>query len=172
MSAEPLPFETEAEQTPPKTWIPIKVEEALAALTMAVVALITFANVLARYFTDISFAFTEEYSICLMVIMTLLGASVAVVRNRHMRITFLADKLPPRGRQAAEVFCTLAILAMFLILTVYGAQTAWDDYDFEVTSPALGVPQWLYTMWLPILAAVVSLRALGRLVRVVRGIDQ
>ena len=169
MSAEPLPFEPDGDQPPPRTWVTVRIEEFLSAVALGVVALITFGNVLARYFTDISFAFTEEYSIWLMVIMTFLGASVAVVRNRHMRITFLADKLPPHWRRAVESFSMLAIAAMFLILTVYGGQAAWDDYDFEVTSPALGVPQWLYTVWLPLLSAVVLARAVGRLIRILRG---
>ena len=72
--------------SPPR--VPLKIEEVLAAATLGLVAVITFANVLTRYFSDISFAFTEEFSICLMVMMTLFGASVAVVRDRHMRITF------------------------------------------------------------------------------------
>lgn len=152
----------------PKTRVPIAIEEFLAAAVMTVIALITFANVLARYFTDISLAFTEEYSIALMVILTMLGASVAVVKDRHMRITFLADKLSPRRRRLAEQFATVCIMAMFGILTVYGTQATWDDYRFEVTSPALGVPQWIYTIWLPLLAAVVVLRALGRLLRTAR----
>ncbi|WP_448192614.1 TRAP transporter small permease [Azospirillum sp. sgz301742] len=152
-----------------KTRVPIGIEEVLAAIAMAAVAVITFANVLARYFTDMSLAFTEEYSIALMVVLTLLGASVAVVKDRHMRITFVADKLPPHLRRWAEVFAMLCVLVMFGILTVYGAQATWDDYRFEVTSPALGVPQWIYTVWLPLLSVVVALRALGRMVRLMRG---
>ena len=35
---------------------------------------------------------------------------------------------------------------------------AWDDYNFEVTSPSLGVPQWWYTIWLPLLSIVIMLR--------------
>lgn len=148
--------------------VPLKIEEVLAAVTMGLVALITFANVLTRYFSDFSFAFTEEFSICLMVIMTLFGASVAVVRDRHMRITFLVNKLPSAWRWRAELFSTAAIAAMFAILAVFGGQFAYDDYRFEVTSPALGVPQWLYTAWLPLLSLVVFGRAVGVLIRLVK----
>ena len=34
---------------------------------------------------------------------------------------------------------------------------AWDDYNFEVTSPSLGVPQWWYTIWLPLLSIVIMI---------------
>ncbi|BAI76739.1 tripartite ATP-independent periplasmic transporter (plasmid) [Azospirillum sp. B510] len=152
----------------PKPRVPLGIEELLVALTMAVVALITFANVVVRYLTDVSFAFTEEYSIALMVIMTFLGASAAVVKDRHMRITFLTSKLSLANRRRAEIFAMACTAAMFALLVVYGAWTTWDDYRFEVTSPALGLPQWIYTIWLPLLSAVVTLRALGRMIRIAR----
>lgn len=169
MSAEPLPPAAQNAAAGPKPRVPLKIEEILAAATLGVVAVITLANVLVRYFTDFSFAFTEEISICLMVMMTFFGASVAVVRNHHMRITFLADKLPPAWRRRAELFALVATAAMFLILAVFGASFAYDDYRFEVSSPALGLPQWIYTAWLPLLSAVVAARAVGRMVRVARG---
>jgi TRAP-type C4-dicarboxylate transport system permease small subunit len=42
---------------------------------------------------------------------------------------------------------------------------AWDDYDFEVTTPALGIPQWWYTIWLPLLSVLIVARILGALRR-------
>lgn len=166
MSADPaLPADGVSAPAPR---VPLKIEEALAAGTLGLVAVITFANVLTRYFSDFSFAFTEEFSICLMVIMTLFGASVAVVRDRHMRITFLVNKLPPPWRRRAELFSMIAIALMFAILTVFGGQFAYDDYRFEVTSPALGVPQWLYTAWLPLLSMVVFGRAVGAMIRLAK----
>ena len=58
---------------------------------------------------------------------------------------------------------------MFGLLAWYGARMAWDDFRFEVTSPALGAPQWLYSVWLPLLSAAIVLRLLVRLGRRVRG---
>jgi len=156
----------------PTPRVPLGIEEVLVAATMALVALITFANVVMRYLTDISFAFTEEYSIALMVIMTFLGASVAVVKDRHMRITFLTDKMKPANRRRAEVFAMLCMMAMYGLLVIYGTWSTWDDYRFEVTSPALGLPQWIYTIWLPVLSGVVLLRAAGRMVRIHRGVEK
>ena len=37
---------------------------------------------------------------------------------------------------------------------------AFDDFEFEVTSPGLGLPQWWYTVWLPLLSALIVLRLL------------
>lgn len=144
-------------------------ERALAAFAMAALCLVTFANVAARYLTDVSFAFTEEYSIFLMVVMTFLGASAAVAADRHIRITVLVDRLPAVLRRPAEAAAWLAMLAVFGILAWYGGRLAYDQWRFEETSPALGNPQWLYTVWMPLLSVVAGARVLARLARVVRG---
>ena len=93
------------------------VEEALAALIMAVLCLITLGNVLTRYFTSISFAFTEEFSVFLVVVMTFVGAATAFSRGSHLSITALVDRLPERGRILQGRFEHLCGLALFGILT-------------------------------------------------------
>jgi TRAP-type C4-dicarboxylate transport system permease small subunit len=140
------------------------VERVLMAATMGLLCLITMANVLVRYFTDISFAFTEEISIVLMVIMTLVGASHAFATRHHIAILYFAEHIPALRRIAAR-FATVCSLLMFGLLTFYSARMAWDDYDFEVTSPSLGVPQWWYTICLPILSALIVVRLIGLLRR-------
>lgn len=57
---------------------------------------------------------------------------------------------------------------MFLLLAIFGARMAWDEYRFEVTSPGLGIPTWIYTVWLPILALIISARAVGVVVRLAK----
>jgi len=43
----------------------LRIEDWLTVIVMAALALITFANVLVRYFTSSSFAWTEEISVFL-----------------------------------------------------------------------------------------------------------
>ena len=68
----------------------LPVERLVAAVAMALLCLISFANVLVRYVSDYSFAFTEEYSTFLLVLITFVGASIAVARNSHLRVAFFA----------------------------------------------------------------------------------
>ena len=87
--------------------ISVKFEEAVAAAAMALICLITFANVVVRYLTDASFAFTEEISVFLLVVLTLVGAAGAFARNRNIRVEFFAAMTPAthpalaRDRRAA-----------------------------------------------------------------------
>lgn len=88
MSAEPDPT---LGRENPRTRVPLRIEEAVMALAMALLVVITTGNVITRYLTNISFAFTEEYSISLMVIATLFGTSVAIAAGRHIRIGYFAE---------------------------------------------------------------------------------
>ena len=145
-----------------------KLEEFFAAMAMALICLITFANVVVRYFTDESFAFTEEFSVFLMVFMTFAGASAAFVRNAHIRVTFVTDRLGPVAAHALELLVMTLGVLLFALIAWLGTRLAYDEWKFETTSPGIGIPQWLYTVWLPILSCVIVLRLLGRMHRLWR----
>lgn len=142
--------------------VPVKIEEALGAAAMAAICLISFGNVVARYFTNVSFAFTEEFSVFLLAFMTFVGASAAFATNEHIRITFLVDRVSPAWRFVCEMLALLATTAMFGLIVYYGARVTYDEWFWRETSPGLGNPVWLYTIWLPVLSLAIILRVLGR----------
>jgi TRAP-type C4-dicarboxylate transport system permease small subunit len=168
MSAE---LDPTAERGAPKTRVPLKVEQVLLACAMAAMALITAANVASRYLTNISLAITEEYSVVLMVVVALIGTSLATATGRHIRIGYFTDLFPRRGQRIAEMAAMALTVVCFGILVWYGWKLAYDEYRFEVLSNGLGNPNWWYTGWLPLLSAVVVLRAVGRFIRLSRGQD-
>ena len=149
----------------PAVRIPLILEDWVSVLAMALLALITFANVLVRYFTASSFAWTEEFSIFLLIVVTMTAGSTAFVRSQHIRIEFLADSgSHGRQRRLARI-ATLCSVLFFLALTILSARMAYDEYTWGDTSPAIGVPTWWYSMWVPILSAVITLRLAGMLHR-------
>lgn len=137
----------------------LTVERVVAALAMAGICFISFANVAVRYISNYSFAFTEEYSVFLMVLVTFIGASAAVARNAHMRVAFFAERGNRHWRRFCWIIARLASLVMFGLIVWYGARLAWDQYRFEELSAGLGVPTWIYTIWMPLLALLI----LGRI---------
>ena len=60
---------------------PYTIEQTLSGIVMGLIVLITFGNVLARYFTSQSFAATEEFSIALLIVLSFLGSSARLVSN-------------------------------------------------------------------------------------------
>ena len=158
-----LPPETDESAT--RTRVPLALEDVFAATCMGVLALITFANVVLRYLTDESIAWTEEISISMMVIMTLAAAAAAVARERHIRIDYFLERGSPRRRRLLSLVATGTVIVFFVSMAVLSSRVVWDEYRFEETSPGIGVPTWWYTMWLPLLSAAIALRGIGLFVR-------
>lgn len=145
--------------------VPLAIEDWLTVIVMALLALITFANVLVRYFTNESFAWTEEISIFLMIVLALVAGSAAVARNAHIRIEYFADGGSPARKRALARFGAFMVFLLFLLIAVLSTRTLWDDIRYGETSPGIGVPQWWYTVWLPVLSLAIAGRALGLFIR-------
>jgi TRAP-type C4-dicarboxylate transport system permease small subunit len=151
-----------------KPRVPLMFEDILAALIMAALASITFANVLVRYFTDRSFAWTEEISIFLMIALALVAGAGAFARNHHIRIEFFVQRMASTKQWLlAQLSCLMSAL-LFAIIAVLSARLVWDDYRYEEISPGIGVPQWWYSVWLPVLSIIIALRIIGLWIRVVK----
>jgi TRAP-type transport system small permease protein len=148
---------------------PFRLEEAVGAAAMGLIALISISNVVVRYATDVSFAFTEEYSVFLLVVVTFVGCALAYANNDHIRIAYLADRSGRIGRFLSQIISLSASTAMFSLLIYYGGQLAFDEYIYEETSAGLGYPSWIYTIWLPLLSLVVLLRILQQVRRAIKG---
>lgn len=145
--------------------MPLKIEDWLTVIVMGTLALVTFGNVIARYFTSQSFAWTEEFSVFLMIVLALVGSSAAVARDRHIRIEYLSESGPMARRRALSRFGAVLVALLFALIGVLSIRLVWDDYRFDETSPGIGVPQWWYSIWLPILSIGIALRAVGLFIR-------
>jgi TRAP-type C4-dicarboxylate transport system permease small subunit len=161
----PPPELASPDEADENTRVPLKIEDWLTVLVMAALALITFANVIVRYFSDQSFAWTEEISIFLMIVLTLVAGSASVARNRQIRIEYFADSGPESRQRALARFGALMVVALFTLIAVLSVRMVWDDIRFNETSPGIGVPRWWYTIWLPILSIAIAGRALGLWIR-------
>lgn len=159
MSSTPPPSPSEQE---PRS---LQFEDWLTVIVMAALALITFANVLVRYFTNSSFAWTEEISVFLMIALALIAGSAAVARDQHIRIEYFAEGGSALRSKRLSMLGAATVAVLFGVIAVLSVRVVWDDYRFGETSPGIGVPQWWYSMWLPICSVAIALRALGLFVR-------
>jgi TRAP-type C4-dicarboxylate transport system permease small subunit len=162
---DPAPANESLAEDDENTRIPLKIEDWLTVIVMGLLSLITFANVLVRYFTDQSFAWTEEFSVFLMIVLSLVAGSASVARNRQIRIEYFADSGSPGRQRALARFGALMVFVLFALIAVLSTRVVWDDYRFGETSPGIGVPQWWYTIWLPVMSVAISGRALGLFIR-------
>jgi TRAP-type C4-dicarboxylate transport system permease small subunit len=137
-----------------------KIEELLGVACMAVLTLITLANVLTRYLSDESFAWTEEISIFLIVVMTLAGAAGVALRDRHIRIEYFYDAGTARRRRALRLLAAGATALLFVVLAVLFAVTVEGEIRWAETSMGLGVPRWWFTIAIPPLCLAIAARAI------------
>ena len=145
--------------------VPLQIEDWLTVIVMALLALITFVNVVVRYLSNQSFAWTEEISVFLMIVLALVAGSAAVARNRHIRIEAFAEGGTAARRRALARFGALMVALLFALLAVLSTRLVWDHIKWDETSPGIGVPQWWYSIWLPVLSVAIAGRALGLFVR-------
>lgn len=150
---------------PPK----FRPEAWLASLALIAICVISLGNVIVRYTTDASFAFTEEFSVFLLVIVTFAGAAVAARDNQHIRIELIEHYLPAPALKGVFVLQWLVGVAVLGVTTWYGSTFALQEYNWESLSPGLGLPNWIYVMWLPVMSAAIIIRMTQNLIDRLRG---
>lgn len=137
-------------KTRPESWLGI--------VALIAISIISLANVVVRYTTDASFAFTEEFSVFLMVVLAFSGAAVAARSNEHIRISLLEHKLGRNGRRVLFTLQWLGAMVVLALVAWYGGELTWEEYSWESLSPGLGYPTWIYLIWLPLLSLAIMLR--------------
>lgn len=137
----------------------IQLESWLGIIALAAICIISLANVLVRYTTNASFAFTEEFSVFLMVVLAFAGAAVAAKTNEHIRVTLLEKYLGLTGRRITYVLQWLGSVIVLSLIVWYGSLLTYEEFMWDSTSPGLGYPTWIYLIWLPLLAAAVIFRS-------------
>jgi len=149
----------------------VALDEGLAVACMALLVLLTLGNVVTRYVVDESFAWTEEISVFLMVVMTLAGASAAAARERHIRVEFLQVRGAPSRRRALRVFAGCITGLVFAVLAGLFARVVADEMRFGETSMGLDVPRWWFTVFSPLLCAAVALRSFALAWRIAKAAE-
>lgn len=90
-------------------------------LLLVIDILITSFAVLGRYVSWIPDpAWSEQVVLTLMVYMAVLSATLAIRTNSHIRMTALDNAMPKNVVKALDVLADLAVMALGIILLVYG----------------------------------------------------
>lgn len=144
-------------------------ENGLAALAFAVVTAVAFSNVISRYFLDASLAFTTEITINVAVWLTMLGAVIGVREGSHLGFSVLHEKLRGSAKNVLTVFIAAAIITFFVVLGWFG----WEQVQSQIingrSTPSMQIPQWLFTLALPVGSALGVVRTVQVTARAVRG---
>ena len=137
-------------------------EEILGSILLAIMATIAFVNVIVRYCTSFSFAWTEEITVNFFVWITLLGAARAFRTGQHLAMNIVYQTLPKNGRRACYGIGFIICLVFFGSLVYTGSLEVWDEYELEAISESLGIPVWWYTIATPALSLLIIIRMFQR----------
>lgn len=137
-----------------------KIEDYVCIITLIVMLLLTFANVLSRFVLHFSLSFTEEIVTGLFVIASLSGTSVAVRNRSHLGLDFVIGFMPEKIQKVLTAAATILALFMCGILFVYGVLMVRQEIFLDQVSATMQWPEWIYGMTVPVGAAVLILRYL------------
>jgi len=139
-------------------WIFDHLEELLGATLLALMALLAFVNVITRYIFQVPLAFTEEIEVNALVWLTLFGTSSAFRRRHHLKMLFFQDRLPAGVKTWLNHVITLLGIGLFSSLGYLGYMQIVDERFLEITSESLGLPQWIYTVCIPVGCSLIVFR--------------
>jgi TRAP-type C4-dicarboxylate transport system permease small subunit len=123
---------------------------------------INFANVVGRYFFSVSIPWAEEAMLFLMVGCVFLGNGLVAWSGRQIRMDVIVGMMPPRVREALDLFSELLFIATAITIVVFAWPVIRDLAAFDQRSQAadipLVIPQAMVPIGLSIMAFLVAVR--------------
>ena len=92
--------------------------EALCGLLVAAMVVLLSIQVVGRYVFENPPEWTEELARMVFIYLTFVGGALAIVRNAHLRIESLHERLSPRSKTKVDIALAL-VGVIFLAITVY-----------------------------------------------------
>lgn len=145
-------------------WLNRYFEEVLGSVILAIMATIAFINVLVRYFSTFSFAWSEEITTNLFVWIVLLGTACAFRDANNLAVSLFYEKLPRSLRILCYGLILLLSITFFAILTYTGVLEIIDEIEIERVSDSLELPYWVYSGAVPVFSVLIIFRILQRAV--------
>lgn len=103
------------------------IEESFIAITLGLMTLITFANVVARYVFNSNILWALELTVILFAWLGLVGAAYGVKKRFHIGVDVIINLLPPPVK---KLFAILAVASslLFALLLLKGAWDYWIPF--------------------------------------------
>lgn len=145
------------------------VENTLASVSFMAITAVALMNVVSRYWLDASLAFTTELTVNIAVWMTMIGTAIAVRERAHLGFSLLHERARGRARHALTALIALVVGLFLTVLVVYGWEQAVAQRASGRATPSIGIPQWWFTLAIPVGAALALARVAQVTVADIRG---
>ncbi len=133
-------------------------EEYLVAAAVMVMVLMVAAQVASRYFLHVSLSHTEEVVRYLFVWATVLGASAAARRGRHLSISSGGGNRPGFFHSLRRFTIGAGALVFTAVLVVWGMRVVLIEFNSSQKTAALGFPMWIVGLAIPACGILIFIR--------------
>lgn len=131
--------------------------DLLTFVGYAVVLVVLFIQVVARYVFDYGIVWTDEFSRYTMVWLVMLCAASLVRDKAHIRVTFLETVLPVRFHKWIDLFMHLMIILFSVVVFRYSLTTL--SFATKAVSTNMRIPMTAVYSAFPVSMAVMFLNA-------------
>lgn len=128
---------------------------ALLVVSGAVMSVIVLLQIIFRFVVFVPLPWSEELARYLMIWTGMVGSFVAMREGRHIGVTMVVDRLPPRAAVAVSVFVQAVTIAFLVILARQGL--ALTLVNLQQLSPAMRIPMFYPYLAVPVGAALMIL---------------
>ena len=146
-----------------------RVEEGLIAVLLAVMTLLAFTQVVARYIFNYSFVWALELITILFAWLIFLGMSYGVRVGSHIGVDALVRTLKPQTARIVAMIAAVFCITYAVIVVIGGWIYVAKMYEIGILAQDLPIPQWVPRLVLPLGFALLAVRYLQVLYRIVTG---
>jgi TRAP-type transport system small permease protein len=139
-----------------------KVVGWLLFIMLAIMSILIFWQVFARFVVGNSLTFSEEASRFLMIWLTLLGAGYAIKEGSLIAIDILQNKLSGLPGKILKSLMSIIACSFYIVLIVYGFSMS-QAISFQV-APTTGISMFWPMLALPVGGALMLLNTVAALI--------
>ncbi len=132
-----------------------RIFSGLASLCLFAAMLLIGADVFMRYLCHAPIAGTLELSTFVPVIATYCSFAYTAVHQRHIRTTFVLDRVPSRIKLTLEIFSTLMMFCFVGVIVWQTSLEAVQSFDIrEISQGLIAIPIYPVKILIPIALSV------------------
>ena len=128
----------------------LKTEETILSYGTISLAVLVIGSVVSRTVFNHSWIFMEEVANTIMILITFLGLGYCVRKARHIRMSAMHDMMPRSVRKVLILIVSLGTGTVMLVMGYWAVLYTHQVYTAGNVTPALRVPQYLITLWIPV----------------------
>jgi C4-dicarboxylate transporter DctQ subunit len=140
-----------------------KLEEVFLVLTMVVMVVLIFVQVISRYVFEASLSWSEELARYVHIWQIWIGASFAIRKREHIKVEAFKKLFNETGQKVIELISIILWFALAVFLAIAGTDLVATIFSRGQNSPAMQMPMWMVYSAIPLGGLLMSIRLIQQL---------